>query len=54
LRGSPNQTSTGCFAFAGCREFFGDLPDRHINHLLSTPFVDDMEINQIVTCPIKI
>ena len=37
LKGSPEQASAGRFALAGCREFLGDLLDRHIIHLLSTP-----------------
>ncbi len=35
LGGSPKQTSTGCFAFAGSGKFLGDLLDRHPNHPLS-------------------
>ena len=35
MGGSPNQTSTGCFALAGGGKFLGDLLDRHPNHLLS-------------------
>ena len=43
MGGSPEATSTGSFAFAGGGESFGDLLDRHIIHLLSTPREHNIE-----------
>lgn len=37
LRGNPNRSLTGCFAFAHCRKLLSHLLDRHTSHLLSRP-----------------
>jgi hypothetical protein len=43
LRGSPEQTSTGCFALAHSGKLLSYFLDAHSLHLLSTPLGNNIE-----------
>ena len=43
MKGSPKQTSAGCFALAGCGKFLLDFLNSHRIHLVSTPLGHNIE-----------